>query len=89
MGPVRTATPSYPWKGAWCQVQKCPPYPAGSSGCLHQYHDITSNYQIGVEENECGDWPWALEEVFAVTGTQERGSLGGPRVTEQNLGPHA
>ena len=46
MGPVRTATPSYPWKGAWCQVQKCPPYTAGSSGCLHQYHDITSNYQI-------------------------------------------
>ena len=56
MRPMRAVTPSYPWEGAQCQVQKCPPHKAGSSGCHHQYHDVTSNYGIGGR----GELVWGL-----------------------------
>ena len=56
MGPMRTVTPFYPWKLAHGQVQKCLPWKTGSSGCHHQYHDLTSNYRVGGR----GELVWRL-----------------------------
>ena len=58
VGPVRAVTPSYPWKGAQCQAQKCLPCKAGFSECHHPYHPITSN--CGLQGREELVWGLAM-----------------------------
>ena len=41
---------------------------------------------MGVEGNDCGGWPYALEKELIVSGAQGTGNLGGVCVTEPS--PH-
>ena len=82
-GPVKAVTPSCLWKGARCQVQKCLPCQAGSAGCHHHYHHVTSDNGLRCRGELEWDWLWALAEELTVTGPQGSGSLGGPVLLNQ------